>query len=466
MWCIQVAEYRNLGNANNLGGVIHVQVNRKDVFAMKNFIPRLIVAATLVLLLFSSPLWFPNLQALAAPDSHTDPNPFADTPSFYILDNGWTAGSLTQKVLAVPQVFSWSTGDETANWIAETGFIYGGFHDLATGNIYITEQRNKDHESLLNVSFAGDVLYASSSDWGMYLTMLNGESGEVLSRVALTIPARDASGASLHPIGINGNTLFLMNYAAGRNLFAYDLNRQQVDEQTWSLCEEGYLIKAKFMLEPIRIAALCLGRDNGSGATVTLTNLETDEQSSIVLPILGKEEYQTGNGMFIANGSLFAIDSEVGVLVKIDMDTMEIVQTSNYRDALAQQKSNWMEDVLVWLGNQIVSPAAAKRFMSITAVSPDGRWLAVDGGAFADNGASNQVLLVDLQTLQATQSFDLGRSPLQLEFATNTSLLVLFDKPGRTVATPGVLLDLSTGNQQEVAIPTHGWVHSILAANN
>ena len=432
---------------------------------MKNFIPRLIVAATLVLLLFSSPLWFPNLQALAAPDSHPDPNPFADTPGFYILDNGWTAGSLTQKVLAVPQVFSWSPGEDETNWVAETGFIYGGFHDLATGNIYITEQRNKDYESLLNVSFAGDVLYASSSDWGMYLTMLNGESGEVLNRVALDVPAQDASGASIHPIGISGNTLYLMNYAQGRNLFTYDLNAQQVAEGSWSLCENGYLVKAEFISEPVQVAALCLGHDNGTGAAVTLTNLETDEQSSIVLPILGKEEYQTGNGMFVANGSLFAIDSEVGVLVKIDMDTMEIVQTSNYRDVLAQQKSSWMDDLLVWLGNQIVSPAAAKRFMSITAVSPDGRWLAVDGGAFADNGASNRVLLVDLQTLQATQSFDLGRSPLQIEFATDTSLLVLFDKPGRTVATPGVFLDLGTGNQQDVAIPTHGWVHSILVAN-
>jgi hypothetical protein len=299
----------------------------------------------------------------------------------------------------------------------------------------------------------------------MHLTTLDGESGEVLNRVALGIPAREASGASLHPVGISGSNLYLLNYASGRNLFAYDLKGQQLDEQSWSLCEEGYLIKAEFISEPIRIAALCLGHDNGNGAAVTLTNLATDEQSSIVLPILGKEEYQTGNGMFVANGSLYAIDSEVGVILEIDMDSMQIVQTSNYRDALAQQETSWLDNLVVWFGNQLVQPVAAKRFMSITAVSPDGRWLAVDGGAFADSGASNQVLLVDLQTLQATRSFDLKRSPLQIVFAGNGSLLVLFDKPGRAVATPGVLLDLSNRIQQSVALPTHGWVQSVLVAD-
>lgn len=433
---------------------------------MKNLITRLVIAATSVFLLLSSPLWFPNLQAFAAPVSNPDPNPFAETSDFYVLDNGWTAGSLNQKVLAVPQVFSWSPGEEQANWVSETGFIYGGLRDPETGNIYITEQRNKNYESLLNISFAGDVLYASSSDWGMYLTTLNGESGEVLNRVALDIPAQDASGASIRPIGISGDTLYLMNYARTKNMFAYDLNKQQMAEVNWSLCEKGYLVKAEFISEPVRVAALCLGHDNGSGAAVTVTNLDTDEQNSIELPILGKEEYQTGNGMFIANGSLYAIDSEVGVIVQIDMDTMQIVQTSNYRDSLVQQKSSWTDNLFAWVADQIVSSASAKRFMSITAVSPDGRWLAVDGGAFADNGASNQVLLVDLQTLQATQAFDLEKSPLQMEFAGNESLLVFFDKPGKTLATPGVLLNLNTANQQAIAIPTNGWVQSILVANN
>jgi hypothetical protein len=433
-------------------------------FAMKNLVSRLLIAVTLVLLLFTSPLWFPSLQAMAAPSLNTGQNPTAETPDFYILDNGWTAGSLTQQVLAVPQIFSFSLGEEQANWAAETGFIYGGFRDPATGSIYITEQRNKNYESLLNVTFAGDALFASSGDWGMYLTMLNGESGEVINRAALDIPAQDASGAAIHPIGISGNMLYLMNYARTKNLLAFDLNIHQVAEESWSLCEKGYLVKAEFISEPSRVAALCLGHDNGSGAAVTLTNLETNEQNSIVLPILGKEEYQTGNGMFVANGSLFAIDSEVGVLVEIDMDSMQIVQSSNYRDALVQQKTSWLDDLVAWFENQFVQSAAAKRFMSITAVSPDGRWLAVDGGSFADDGASNQVLLVDLETLQATRSFDLGKSPLQIEFATDMSLLVLFDKGGRTTPTPGVLLDLNTGQQQPISVPTHGWVQSLLVA--
>ena len=109
---------------------------------MKN-LPRRVPAAILfVSLILSAPLWLPSLQALAAPTAGVNLNPFEYASAFYILDAGWTSGSLTQQVLAVPQVLAWTPGQKEAAWAAETGFIYGGFRDAETGRIYITEQRN------------------------------------------------------------------------------------------------------------------------------------------------------------------------------------------------------------------------------------------------------------------------------------------------------------------------------------
>jgi len=432
---------------------------------MKN-LPRRVPAAILfVSLILSAPLWLPSLQALAAPTAGVNLNPFEYASAFYILDAGWTSGSLTQQVLAVPQVLAWTPGQKEAAWAAETGFIYGGFRDAETGRIYITEQRNTNYESLLNVTFAGDVLYANNSDWFMHLTTLDGDSGEVMDRTMIDMPAQNARGSALQPIGVSGKTLYLMNFAYGENLFAFDLVSQKLSEQSWSLCEHGYLVEAELISAPTRVAALCVGHSSGTASAVTLTNLESNEQSSLKIPVLGTEEYQTSNGIFVANNALFAIDSEAGILVGIDMDTMQIAETSNYREGLAQQQSSWPDNLIGWLGEQIVRPAAAKRWMALTAVSPDGHWVIIDGGVSGGYEASKELLLVDLKTLKAVRSFELGKSPVQIEFGSDGNLLVMFNKRNVTSDTPGVLLDVATGEQQTVALPTHGWIRGIMPAN-
>ena len=432
---------------------------------MKNLPRRMLAAILFVLLILSAPVWLPSLQALAAPVAGVNSNPFEDASAFYILDAGWTSGSLTQRVLAVPQVLAWTPGHKEAAWAAETGFIYGGFRDAETGRIYITEQRNINYESLLNVTFAGDVLYANNSDWFMHLTTLDGESGKVISRTLIDMTVQHTSGSSLQPVGINGETLYLMNFDYGKNLFAFALGSQQLSEQSWSLCEHGYLVEAEFKTDPTRIAALCVGHSTGTSSAGTLTNLESSEQSSLEIPVLGTEEYQTGNGIFVANDALYAIDSEAGILVEIDMATMQITETSNYRKGLAQPQSSWLDDLIGWLGEQIVRTAAAKRWMALTAVSPDGRWLVVDGGFFASQGANEELLLIDLQTLKAVKSFALGKSPVEIEFGSDGDLLVLFDKRSVTSDIPGVLLDIPSGEKQAVALPTHGWIRGLMPAN-
>ncbi len=433
---------------------------------MKSLPRRLPAAILFVLLILSAPVWLPGLQALAAPNlTAPNLNPIADESTFYILDAGWTTGNLMQRVIAVPQVLAWSPGPGEPWWARETGFIYGGFRDVESGRIYITEQRNANHESLLNVTFAGDVLYANSSDWFMYLTTLDGENGEVISRTMIDLPAQKASGAALQPLGVRGNILYLMNYAYRENLFAFDLGSQQFSGQSWSLCERGYLVEAELISDPVRVAALCLGHSDGTASAVTLTNLETGEQSSLEIPVLGTEEYQTGNGIFVANDFLYAIDSEAGVLVEIDMGTMQVSQTSKYREGLAQSQSSVVDDWLAWLEEQIVGHAAAKRWMALTAVSPDGLWAIVDGGVSGDHEAGKELLLIDLHTLKAVQSFELVQAPVQIEFGNGQNLLVIFNKRNATSETPGVLLNVATGGQQSVALPTHGWIRGTMPAN-
>ena len=327
---------------------------------------RVIAAFVLVLLLLSAPLWAPSLQTLAAPIA----KPFEDGDTFFILDAGWTTGSLTQKVIAVPQVLSWSPGKAEANWATETGFIYGGLRDLETGRIYISEQRNVDRESLQDITFQGDP-YTTRSGWLLHLTTLNEKSGNVENRVALDLPAYAiaAGGYSFYPIGISGDTLYLMNFAYRENLLAYDLTANELTGDSWSLCEQGYLMEAEFISTAVdikiannpsssRVAAFCVDYSSGMQSWVTLTDLQSGEQNSLELPQLGKESYQTGNGIAVATGSLYAIDTDAGVLVEIDADTMQISQTSNYREGSSKPQSSWVDDVLGWIGNQLASPAA------------------------------------------------------------------------------------------------------------
>lgn len=428
---------------------------------MKNLSRPVLVALVLVLLLLSVPLWLPSLQTMAASDS----NPVKEVSTFYVFDGGWITGSAMQKVLAVPQVLSWSPGKEEVNWQFETGFISGGFRDPATDRIYITEQRSARQKSLLNLTFSGDAMYSGGKDWIMYLTILDGRSGKEISHEVINLSGRQAGGASLHPIGLSGDTLFLMNYSSGSYLFAYDLVTHNVGEQSLSLCEHGYLMQAELLEEPTRVAALCMDYSEGMQSWVTMTDLEGNQQSTLEMPSLGKEGYETGNGIFVANGKLFAVDTDAGALVEIDMDTMQVANTSHYRDGLDQGQSSLLDDVISWLSKQIVSPAAAKRWMALTAVSPDGRWLVVDGGLGASQGTSKDLILVDLQTLQATRSFEINQTPMLVVFARDGKLLVLFDKRSLAANTSGVLLDVTTAEQQTVSIPTHGWIREIIPAD-
>lgn len=435
---------------------------------MQNPYRRLLVALVFVLLILSAPLWAPTLQTLAAPGA----NPVEEAPTFYILDAGWTAGSLTQQVLAVPQVLYWSPGNEEAVWAAETGFIYGGFRDSESGYIYITELRNNNHHSLLNVSFESNKVSAYTKEWTLYITALDGESGEVINRTPLDLTTVYA-GSTLEPIGISGDTLYLMDYSYTENLFAYDLDTGKLTGDAWSLCKDGYLIQAVFSPATLdlkvvsnkpspRVAALCVDYSTGSESSVTLTHLRTDEQSSLELTTLGYEDYQTGNGIFLANETLYAVDSDAGVIVEIDMDTMQIAQSSNYRDGLLQEQSSWIDDLLGWLGDQILSPAAAKRWHALTAISHSGRWLVVDGGFSENQGTIADLLLVDLHTLQAVRSFEISQFPEQIAFGNEDDLLVIFGKHSFARATTGVWIDMHTSETQSTKVPTHGWIRKIL----
>ena len=209
---------------------------------MNKSLRNLLIAGLLVAALFSIPLWTPELLAknVIAPESlGNSENLFSESDPIILLDAGWITGNNTQRVLAVPQVMAWDVGQAEALWVTETGFLFGAISDPENQLIYVTEQRSVEKESLLDMTFEADMLYQPNNRiWEVYLTTINQQTGEVVDRQSLAdLPVHTYEGADLYPIGLDGKMLYLMNYAAKNNLFAYDLKTHQFGTETWSMCE-------------------------------------------------------------------------------------------------------------------------------------------------------------------------------------------------------------------------------------
>lgn len=424
------------------------------------FSRKFVIASLLVVALLSTPLWLPSIQAAAASKPSGQANPFTDSSVFYIFDAGRINGSLTQRVVAVPQVLAWSADPAAATWSVETGLIYGGFRDAQAGRIYLTELRSATSESLLNAQFPAGDMSVPNAEWPLSLTVLNERTGEVLSRSALDgMPVKTPDSYSLQPVGVAGEILYMMNYSQVDNLFAYNLTTGQFEEESWSICEHGYVMMAKFLPTPARVAALC-------GNSISVTNVESGEQASLDVPVLGEEEWETGNGLVLGpNGSLYLIDSDAGVLSEIDLERMEIARSVHYAEGLAEQSSNFFDEAVTWIADQFLGSASAKRWTALTALSPDGRWLVVDGGFGASEGAPRNLVLIDMQTLQATQSIALKQTPSQIAFGEDGNLLVIFEKQRSTTPADALLIQLASGEQMELKVATNGWIQNLIAGD-
>jgi hypothetical protein len=419
---------------------------------MKRFPGKLILAVGVVLAILSVPFWIPSLQAMAAEQPASDANPFETASSYYIFDSGYFTGETLQTVQSAPQVFAWSGGD-SADWSAETGFIMGSLLDEEGGRIFVTEQRNVNVDSLAGFAYPADSTYPPSDTWPVYLSVLDAETGEVTYHQRLDDLAVGPTGYYLHPIGVEGDVVYLVNYDAIRNLHSYDMSTNTAGEEFWDVCPAGYMMETIFLSEPARVAALC---DQG----VTITDITTGEQQTVKVPQLGPGEYETGNGMFVANGELYVVDSNGGVMLTVDTETMQLSKIIDYRASLAKEESNLLGDALAWLSDQIAGRAQAKRWMAITSVSADERWLAIDGGIFGPAGIRD-ILVVDLHGEQATRAYKLGGSPAQLAFGADGNLLAVFES-GAMRKNDGVLLHIDSGETMAINVPANGWLENLI----
>ena len=425
---------------------------------MKRFSGKLVLAAALVAAVLSLPFWMPALQSAAAEPvmaADVDANPFSPGSTFYLFDSGYFTGESLQTVHNAPQVVTWVGGDD-AEWTTETGFIMGSLVDAEGGRILVTEQRNTTVDSLQGLSYPADSTYPPSETWPVYLTVLDTETGEVLSRERVPDLSVGPTGYYLHPVGVDGDVVYLSNYDTIRNLHSYNLSTKTVGEQYWDICERGYIMDSLLLTEPTRVAALC---DQG----LTITDMTTGEQHSVKIPQLGSLEYETGNGMFVANDQLYVVDSNGGVMLTVDSETLQLSKIIDYRASIEEAKSNIIDQVFTWLGEQIVGSAQAKRWMAITSVSADERWLAIDGGMLSPVGI-REILVVDLHGEDATRSFELDGSPSRMAFGDDGNLLVVFEGSGSL--TSAVLLHVDSGETMTVNLPFNGWLQNLIAARN
>ncbi len=429
---------------------------------MKKKLRILLLAGLAVLALFSLPMWLPGLLVNSAM-AQGGANP-ANEGAVILLDGGWFTGQTQFEVTAVPQVLSWVPGRDSATWATETGFIYGG---LVSGErVYVVEHRKIGVSSLRNLKLTESELYGANKDWAVFVTVLDSGNGHVISWQQMPEPpVKNPTDMSLYPIAVRGNRLYLMNYAMRNNLFAYNLSTGKFDEQVWSGCEKGYLLRAAYLESANSVAALCTDYNEKPVSWVTVTALSTGESSSVEIPALGDQDYETGNALLVTpRGEVYVIDTDAGVAVEINTVTMKLGEPIQYMAGLPEQESGLQQRFSDWLLGLGAQPAYAKRWMGLSAFSPDGRWLALDSGLgnMAANSSKPGVVILDAQTMQAAQLIEIDSMPSALAFSEAGQLLVFFEKNSSPAPLRGVMIDIESGVQSSLSLQIHGWLAGVI----
>ena len=413
------------------------------------------VAALLLLALFSLPFWLPGLQfaregsaekqnaavnenavmptQTQAPASKPSNTSFSDPelPAMTLVDAGWVTGSSTmQKVLHPAAILRWDPARAAVDWQLETDPILGAYMD-DEGRVYVVEKHR--------------------------LTILNEQSGEVLSRKQLKdMPASGPNAGQPIPVGRQGNRLYLRNYDMGNNLFVYEMQTGVFSEERWNLCESGYPFDSVYLPEEKAFVTFCIDFSSGMRGVLARLSIENGASASVEIPALGADEYMTGNGFALGPDHLaYVVDSDAGALVEIDLDAMQILRQADYRQA--SKERGWLQRAVSQLLDLSASPAQAKRWMSQPAVSPDGRYLVVDGGFGAGGGETTSAWLIDLESLRPVKEIELPRSPEAFHFASDSVLYILLqtELPG---ASQVLVFDLDRQQSLTLDLPTSGRV--------
>jgi len=198
---------------------------------------------------------------------------------------------------------------------------------------------------------------------------------------------------------------------------------------------------------------------------VTLTSLSSGESRSVEIPTLGEQDYETGNTLVVTPaGEVYVIDTDAGVAIEINMLTMQLAEPNHYMANLPSQESSLQQQVADWLLRLGAQPAHAKRWMGLSAISPDGRWLALDSGVgnMAANSSKPGIVILDARTMQATQLIEIGSMPSALAFSENDQLLVFFEKNSSRALLRGVQIDIESGAKSNLSFQIHGWLAGVL----
>ena len=412
-------------------------------------------AILLLLVLFSLPLWLraPRVAGDASPEKHyavikasdvvpaqtrapasKGSNPsFGDLqlPAMTLVDGGWYSDSGTVgQFVHPPAILRWDPARTDVDWRVETGSFTGAYQDEAE-RIYLVDQDS--------------------------LIILDAQSGEALSRRQLAgAPVSGPDSGQLFPVGRQGDRLYLRNYALRDNLFVYDLRAGVFGEESWTVCEAGYPFDSLYLPQESSFVTFCIDFSEGMEGVLTRLSVEDGTSASVEIPALGADEYMTGNGFALGPGELaYVVDSDAGALVEIDIQTMRILRQADYRQEL--EGTGWLPGVVSRLLELAASPARAKRWMSQPVVSPDGRYLVVDGGFAAGGGATTNAWLIDLESLAPVQEIELPGSPQAFHFADDSLLYILLqtESPGDSRA---VAFDLDSQVSLTLNVPASGMV--------
>jgi hypothetical protein len=430
---------------------------------MSKWIRLAFAALALLIVFFSMPFWLPGAVASIGGEVQAKPvNPAAGGSPILLSDTGWMTGTTTMRVQSAPQMIAWLPGQAEPAWATETGFSYGGFYDSASGRLFLIEQRSTDSKTLLGLDIPERALYPPNAQWPLFLTELDVETGAVISTVQLdTDFVYSANGGIGRPVALVGDTLYIMKYGSINNLTAFDLNAQEFDQASLELCDTAYPMHVSFVSDLNSFATLCMDYTTGMDSSLALTPLD-GEQVVLDVPLLGDEEYMSGNGLVVVGATAYVIDSDARAIVEVELESMTITRTANYAENLSTE-SSLGEQFVAWLLDQSAGVAHAKRWFAMPALSPDGRTLVIDSGMGLSGGQADSIYIIDLETLQASQELELNGYPTSMTFDQDGLLYVFLEKGSHRVPLKVELIDIATGAQSQFEITMASSAYEVYA---
>jgi hypothetical protein len=374
-------------------------------------------------------------------------------PVFLALDRGWITGQTQLRVRSAPQALAWPLGNKIPVWAAEMGFIVSAALDAEGGRLVVLEQRKEGLASLHGLEYAADDVYPPDKDWPLYMTQVELATGRILARQRIDIldlPKGVFYSAAWQLHSVRGERLFLYSLTERDLLMVYDLERNRFVDQNWELCEGGFAVRVELTPAADEAYALCHNYTTGMQAWVAGLSLPDGAAWRADIPALGKEDYMVGNGLVLTlDGRLLVLDTDAGALAEVDLAARALGQPVQYRAEAKAQARPWWE---AWLG---VRDASAKRWFAFSALSPDGRWLAVDDGI--RDGHDLRFWLIDLASLKAVSSVEVTGYPFTAVFDNENVLWIVTEKRNPNQLTPLVRFDPASGVRGEVLAELGAW---------